>query len=146
MRTGNALTDRNLDGLATTTAAIAGKLNSRPQWIAPASLANGWVNYANTAAADPGSANGRPPVGYTIDSSYIVHLRGFIKSGTISNTATGTVFTLPAGYRPLYELVFPVASNDAFGEVIVVDNGDVRVNLGNAAWVSLATVSFLAEQ
>jgi hypothetical protein len=73
---------------------------------------NGWVNYA---------ASNLGPVGFRKDLFGKVRLKGCMKSGT-SNTVA---FTLPVGYRPPYEMNFPVASAGAFGRVIIGIDGTV---------------------
>ncbi len=56
-------------------------------WQTP-TLTNGWVNYGSFYT----------PSGYFKDKNGIVHLRGQVKSGTMSQA----IFTLPTGYRPEY--------------------------------------------
>jgi hypothetical protein len=60
---------------------------------------SGWINY---------SSPGVESAGFYKDISGIVHLKGYINSGTAV-----LVFTLPAGYRPSTEKFFP--SVDASG-------------------------------
>ena len=73
--------DENALTAAKMTAVPAGQ----QAWQAP-TLLNGWTNYDATTW---------DPVGYMKDSLGFVHLRGFVKGGTIS---TGTiVFKLPVG-------------------------------------------------
>lgn len=99
-------------------------------WTAISSFANSWVNFG-------GDYN---PAGYFKDIMGIVHLRGFIKDGTIGQTA----FTLPAGYRPENFEVMPTASNGAFGEVFISTNGDVKPLVGDNTWFSIDGVTFRA--
>lgn len=104
----------------------------RVRFAAP-TLLNSWVNYGI----------GLSPAGYYKDPYGRVHLKGTIKSGTVTS---GTVlFTLPAGFRPLETLIFPVDSNNAHGRVNVQANGDVVIILGNATHLSLSGISFAAE-
>jgi len=90
-------------------------------------FANSWVNYDD----------GYEPAGYWKDSLGIVHVRGLIKSGTSGQSA----FTLPAGYRPPYPVLFPADSNGAFGAVRVLTDGKV-VPYGSNTYFSLASISF----
>lgn len=70
-----------------------------------------------------------------------VHLSGMVKSGS------GTIFTLPANFRPSKVHLFTVAASDAFGTVSVTDTGVVSLGIGSSAtYVSLDGISFLAEQ
>jgi len=104
---------------------------SQYDFIAP-TLINSWVNYGNPAiGAD---------AGYYKDTDNIVHLRGLVKSGTIPSNS----FYLPLGFRPQYPLYFPVASNNAFGMVIISTGGDVIINQGSNVYVDLGSISFRA--
>jgi len=92
---------------------------------------NSWVNYGgvwDTAA-------------FYKDACGIVHIKGFVKSGTIGQT----VFTLPVGYRPKQGLIFPVIANDAIGVLVVEEDGRVRTSAGSNVWYSIH-LSFVAEQ
>lgn len=89
---------------------------------------NGW--------ADLGGAN--QVGGYYKDSFGVVHLRGVIISGTIGLTA----FTLPAGFRPLANEVFAVASNTIYGQLAVKSDGTVIPAVGSNLLFSLSGVSF----
>jgi len=103
---------------------------AQEDWIAP-NLLNNWVNHGG----------GFSPAGYMKDSLGFVHLRGLIRLGTIGQIA----FTLPAGYRPAYSLVFVVTSNSAFGDVRVVTDGGVNPTVGSNVWFSLEGIIFKAE-
>jgi hypothetical protein len=96
---------------------------------------NGWTNWGTPF----------PPAAYTITEDGWVRLRGLIKSGDI----TKTIFTLPAGYRPAYEHIFPVkiAGNPGIARLEVYPNGTVGPGPAadgplNAGWTSLDGVSF----
>lgn len=110
-----------------------GTTSSAFAWIAGPAFQNAWVNYGG----------GQSPAGYGIDGLGFVHLRGLIKSGLV---ASGTIiFTLPAGYRPEYEEIFCVSSNDGaetFGRVDVLPNGNVVINKGGNAFLSLDSICF----
>lgn len=127
------------DGIARVTTDIQHTLS--PDWIAVNSpFGNSWVAAANSGAA--GSNNGTPiAISYLLDASGFVRLRGQISGGTASATATGTVFTLPPGYRPFYQQAFALWSAAI---IYVLDNGDVRVVTG-AGSVDLSGISFKAE-
>jgi hypothetical protein len=104
---------------------------SQYDFIVP-TLINSWVNYGDPAiGAD---------AGYYKDTDNIVHLRGLVKSGTIPSAA----FILPSGFRPQYPLYFPVASNNAFGMVIISTGGNVIINQGSNVYVDLGSISFRA--
>lgn len=129
------------DGIARVTTDIQHTL--APDWISLQSpFGNGWTSAA-ASAGSAGSVNGAPTaISYLLDASGFVRLRGVVSGGTASATATGTVFTLPAGYRPFHQHAF-AAWNAA--TVYVVDNGDVRIVVG-AGSVDLGGISFMAEQ
>lgn len=110
-----------------------------PEWIAPATVAdeafiaptllNSWVAF--------GAPYNAP--GYFKDSRGIVHLRGLVKSGTAS-----TIFTLPAGYRPIGRELFAVPSNDLFGACSVDPAGAVSQLVGSNVYFSLDGITFRA--
>ena len=104
-------------------------------WIAP-TLLNSWTNY-QPATWDP--------VGYMKDSLGFVHIRGFLKGGTLS---TGTlVFTLPAGYRPEKSSYFASGVNNS-GAVTswqVSSNGDVIILYGGStSYCSIGCIVYKA--
>lgn len=69
-----------------------------------------------------------------------VQLRGTC-FGVAPAAIGGVIFTLPLGFRPPMNLVFPVVSNNAFGIIIVNFLGDVIAFAGNLASFNL-TVQF----
>jgi hypothetical protein len=85
---------------------------------------NGWVALGG---------GGSTPA-YFKDQLGIVHLRGELKSGTSSNTATGDMFTLPAGYRPAENQQFRGGDATGTGNIAVLSTGEVRAlsGTGNA--------------
>lgn len=97
-------------------------------WYAPV-LQNGWVNYGI----------GYKNAGYIKDSLGFVHLTGLIKDGT--TTPLTVLFTLPAGYRPSYILIFSIVG----GRVDIYTNGNVVVNPSTASFISFDGISFKAE-
>jgi hypothetical protein len=103
-------------------------------WVQP-SLQNNWVNFSaeyNSAA-------------YFLDKSGIVHLKGLVRSGTISKP----VFTLPEGYRPVARELHIVASfsgsTDGYGRCDIFTNGDVVPVSVNNVWFSLDGITFRAK-
>lgn len=87
-----------------------------------------WVNF--------GGSN--EPARYWKDYTEIVHLGGIVKSGAIGTT----IFTLPAGYRPQYAMIYPVSSNNLFGVLTVNPDGTVVATAGSATYFSLSGVTF----
>jgi hypothetical protein len=97
---------------------------------APA-FTNSWVNFGS----------GWADAAYWKDPFGMVHLRGLIKSGTV----TASAFTLPPGYRPEVNQVFGVVSNGAAGRVDVLTDGTVVPNTpSNNTYVTLSGISFKA--
>lgn len=101
-------------------------------WIAP-TLVNSWINYG--APYDV--------AGYRKDSFGFVHLKGLIKSGTA--TAGTVLFTLPAGYRPGATGLFDAQSNGSLGRVDVNSSGQVTIQVGTNAWISLNGITFFGD-
>lgn len=93
---------------------------------------NSWVNYDTLTFY--GARFWKDPMG-------LVRIEGLIKSGTIPAAA----FTLPVGYRPSNGHLFAVISNGAIGRVDVAPTGQVVVQAGNNAYVSLAGIAFKQE-
>lgn len=111
-------------------AITAAKIETQQAWQTP-TLTNGWVNYGsgyNTAA-------------YMKDSLGFVHLKGLIKSGTM----TATAFTLPAGYRPIATYDIVVLSNGTVGGVEITTAGLVVPAAGSNVYFSIDNISFKAE-
>jgi hypothetical protein len=81
---------------------------------------NGWVAFGG---------GGSTP-GFYKDQLGVVHLRGELKSGTSSNTATGDMFTLPAGYRPAENQQFRGGDATGTGNIAVQSTGEVRALAG----------------
>lgn len=104
--------------------------SSTPNIIEP-TFTNSWVNYGGSYET----------AGYWKDQNNIVHLKGFIKNGTIGAAA----FTLPVGYRPSAIASFSIVSNAAFGGLNIASNGAVTVAIGNNANASLSGITFRAE-
>lgn len=99
-----------------------------PDWQTVSAFSNSWTNFDAPRAARYYRRNGR------------VYLEGLIKSGTVGSVA----FVLPAGYRPVDTISFPVDANGAFGAVAVYANGNVVPYVGSNAAVYLYSISFAA--
>lgn len=97
-------------------------------WTAP-TLLNSWVNY------------GAPcnPAGFWIDQFRVVHLRGMVRYGSGIPSA---IFLLPAGYRPPYQEVQVIISNNLVGYCAIEPGGNVIAGLGSTGWVSLDGITF----
>lgn len=91
-------------------------------------FANSWVNFAGA----------NEPAHYYKDPFGRVFVGGCIKSGTVGLVA----FTLPAGYRPQEQLVIAVASNGAFGEVVINTDGTVVPTVGSNVSFNLSCINF----
>lgn len=108
----------------------------------PGPYANGWLPYpanGGNVGSIRGYSNG---VWYLKDPMGFVQLRGLVDGGTSNGGVNSTIFTLPVGFRPLYQEIFPSAES---GRIDVLDNGDVRANYTPHTWISLSAVRFLAE-
>ena len=97
-------------------------------------LQNSWVVY-------PGFTTPQ----YIKMNDGVVHLKGLIRSGTLTNGTNLTV--LPVGFRPLERKIFAVPAANTHCRVDVVPDGTVVI-LGctSNAWLSLDSVNFIAEQ
>ena len=93
-------------------------------------FSNSWVNYSA----------GFDTVGYYKDFLGFVHLKGTMKSGTMSATA----FTLPSGSRPGASQQYAVVSNSAFGNLTIASDGTVKLISGSNASASLDGIVFYA--
>jgi hypothetical protein len=113
------------------TATATGAQHSMQGWIAP-SFQNGWANYGGQFET----------AGYFKDPSGFVHLRGLVQGGTV----TTVMFTLPAGFRPAQERIYPIANgNGGYGEIRIAVGGGIQHVAGGNGWVSLAVPPFRAE-
>jgi hypothetical protein len=104
-------------------------------WHAP-TLLNTWVNYGGAHA----------PAGYTITEDGWVHLRGLVKNANADNL-NKPLFTLPAGYRPPYQLVFSArVAGAVIGRLDINASGSVGGpgvdGSLSGTWTSLAGISF----
>jgi len=98
-------------------------------FVAP-TLLNSWVQFGS------GFRFGQ----YNKAKNNVVTLRGMVRSGTA--TVGTIIFTLPVGYRPAFEEIFAVVSDDAFGQIRVDVNGNVKIHTGTNAWISFSGISF----
>ncbi len=89
-------------------------------WTAP-TLAGTWANTAGVQAAQYRKVGD------------VVSLRGAVSGGT------GTIFTLPVGFRPPADLRFGTSANAAFGTVTITTAGVVALASGSATAVWLDT-------
>lgn len=110
-----------------------GTLPTNPWIDATSLLSNSWVAL-DTAHSQPA---------YTKLPDGIVMLRGCVKSGSSSSA---TIFTLPAGYRPLKAGEFAVAINAAAGYVQVNSTGAVAGQVASTTMTCLDGINFVAEQ
>lgn len=121
------LVDHKILRLGRNNALLAGQ----PTYADPV-MQNSWARYG-----DP-----FPVAGYYKDPYGRVFVRGLVSGG-----ALGTViFTLPAGFRPQYRMLFATLANDAAARVDVNQDGQVIHVSGSTVWMSLDTISFLAVQ
>lgn len=98
-------------------------------WVSP-TLNSPWTNYGG----------GWQPARYNRDAMGTVFVEGLVAGGT------GTVFTLPVGFRPAQNLIFSTVANQAFARLDVGGNGDVVWNTGGtSAFVSISC-NFKASQ
>lgn len=110
---------------------VAGLQTPDADWIVP-TYKNGWVDYG----AEYNS------LGYRMDASGYVHLKGMVKSGTVF----AAIFTLPIGYRPLRQHITSNISNGLVSRVDINAAGDVIILSGSSAWASIDDLVFKAEQ
>ena len=99
-----------------------------------ASAGNSWVDFGS------GFQVGE----YWKDTMGVVHVTGYIKSGT----DVATIATLPPGYRPAAHESFAVTSSVVLhSHVVVQSGGELVITLGGGAsnaYVSLAGIRFRA--
>lgn len=94
------------------------------------SLSNSWVVYGSPF----------PTASYYKDPVGMVHLQGTVKNGV------GTIFTMPAGYRPSAARDFAVRGNGIFASVRVGGAGGIDMLEGTNVALSLDGISFRADQ
>lgn len=91
---------------------------------------NSWIDYGGSYKT----------TSYWKDRNNVVHLCLAMKTGTMSTAA----FTLPSGFRPLGDLIFPASSNSAFGSFQVSATGQVTPTVGSNAYFFSGEVTYLA--
>jgi hypothetical protein len=95
-------------------------------------FSSAWVDYGSTVY---------PPTSYRKDTTGDVHFRLAAKDGSAT-----PICTLPAGYTPLYALIFPIYSIEAstsIGPVITITPaGLVNVSNFTSTYVMLGEVIF----
>jgi hypothetical protein len=100
-------------------------------WQTP-TLQNGWLNYSTI------DINWRDAVYRRIGN--IVIIEGLMRSGP----AGSTIFTLPAGYRPVRNLLWSTFCDAGVGRLDVTSSGQVNHQTGGTAYFSINCV-FVAE-
>lgn len=100
-------------------------------------LANSWVYY------DGGSGMYATPQ-YTKTNDNVVHLKGLIRSGTISGSLP--IATLPPGFRPSQRILTVAASSSGAARLDIRSDGQVFASTGSNTWYSLSGIMFIAEQ
>lgn len=89
---------------------------------------NSWVYYGG----------GWQEPGFWKDPLGFVHLRGMMKSGTLTTAA----FTLPPGFRPDKGEIFNAVTDTGSGRVDVLPDGTVVPQSGGTGFVSLSGIYF----
>lgn len=72
---------------------------------------------------------------FRLDGNH-AEMAGVVTGGTIGNNIT----TLPEALWPAAQHTFPVASNDAYGQVTIATDGRVIPDVGSSTWLSLAGI------
>lgn len=113
-------------------------------WHSPTD--HSWVNVAPAGVTTNPQGTGAP-IGYTKNTSGLVVLRG-LAAGVSINTA---LFTLPAGFRPGYDIVMPCFTMTGgavltLGYISITTAGVVKIPVGSGGIVSFDGVSYMAEQ
>ena len=99
-------------------------------WTAVGAFLNGWANYGSIWR----------PASYRKEGKRVA-LAGMIQGGTMGVAA----FTLPVGFRPLFQQMLPCDSGGAYGQVQIHTNGSVEPHVGVNTWVSLDGLSFYTD-
>lgn len=99
--------------------------------------AGGEPAFAHSWAALGGSY--APPRFMRTADGWIV-LAGIAASGTIGLSLA----TLPSGYRPAEDVVFPVPSNGAYGQASITSAGVLTIDIGNNTSASLDGIRYRA--
>lgn len=101
-----------------------------------ADLQDNWVRFASTQYAP----------GFQKDTVGYVNLRGTVRDG---DAPASTIFTLPAGFRPKFNMNFPVVAGNGMARLRVGANGNVDVvayiSGGSNSFISLENIRFKAD-
>ena len=99
------------------------------EWMTP-TLLNGWTTPTK--------------IEYYKDNFGVVRISGRVSDG---GNATGVIFQLPVGYRPIITRQFPVMASDKFAGFMIEPNGNGRWISGSSKVnVNLDVITFKAEQ
>jgi hypothetical protein len=108
---------------------ISGGSWTQSAWVAmTGGYTNSWVDFGGGYMAGA----------YMKDTLGFVHLRGLIKSGTMSTSA----FTLPAGFRPSATVLMPSSSNNLYAQLEVASSGTITPTVGVNNYISLNGITF----
>lgn len=124
------VTYRQVSGSSVLVALDSVRAPDATTWVTVSGYANGWSAY------DPSYVPSR----FVKYGDGLVTLGGMAKGGT-SGVA---MFTLPAGCRPAKRRAFVTLGNNAYARIDVLASGDVTLNMGSNAWVSLEGIVFPA--
>ena len=115
---------------------------------------SGWQSFSGTVGGNPGDnqmGNGWTAYGtfyatpqYTKSPDGIVTIKGLIKGGTATNLTW--MAKLPPGYRPKKTLAFSTVSGAGEARIDVGESGYLVFRSGDAGWMSLSNISYVAEQ
>lgn len=101
---------------------------------------------ANTLTLNTGWTAFAAP--YTSPCTYTRSMEGRVYlEGIADPTGSGValIATLPAGYRPAAQKLFPIANENTYGEVTIAANGQITLVTGiDTKWVALDNISFWA--
>ncbi|MGB2791273.1 MAG: hypothetical protein WBC29_01850 [Candidatus Moraniibacteriota bacterium] len=96
---------------------------------------NGWGNYGSIYKTAT----------YRYENGNVI-LSGLVAGGTVSTGATGTIFTLPAGFRPGAARVFGTQCSTGTARCDVLETGEVKAMAGANPWFTISGISFQAVQ
>jgi hypothetical protein len=90
--------------------------------------------------------NGTSPyskIGYTKTSQGVVMLKGLVEKSS-AVTSGDVIGVLPPNSRPTDILIFQTSTNaNVASRVDIYPNGEIRVNVGDAGWISLEGITFI---
>lgn len=76
-----------------------------------------------------------PPLSYYKRPDGLVHLRGFVKGGSIG--LGNQIGMLPEGCRPVHRLILATVSNDASAALEIGGSGDIAARSGSNVWFAV---------